>query len=45
MNAGELLDQIIALTQLEGEKFTDHQVIGLIGDLINTHYDLESENE
>jgi hypothetical protein len=36
MTAGEVLNQIISLTQLDGEQFTDADVIGLIGDLINT---------
>jgi hypothetical protein len=36
MTAGEVLDQITSLTELDGEKFTDADIIGLIGDLINT---------
>lgn len=38
MTAGEIMDQIKALWELDPEQFTDHDCIELIADLIATQY-------
>lgn len=41
MNAGEVLDQINSLIELDGEKFTNADIIGLIADLVNSWEEAE----